>query len=107
MKTLLNPFFGQYGGMYVGEILIPALLQLEKAFVEAKDDPAFRAELNDLMHNYAGRPTPITLCRNITKGTNTRIYLKRGSAPRRRAQDQSGSWPGSPCKKNGQDQNHR
>ena len=77
MKTLLNPFFGQYGGMYVGEILIPALLQLEKAFVEAKDDPAFRAELNDLMHNYAGRPTPITLCRNITKGTNTRIYLKR------------------------------
>jgi len=36
----LNPFFGQYGGMYVGEILIPALLQLEKAFVEAKDDPA-------------------------------------------------------------------
>ena len=72
MKTLLNPFFGQYGGMYVGEILIPALLQLEKAFVEAKDDPAFRAELNDLMHNYAGRPTPITLCRNITKGTNTR-----------------------------------
>ena len=77
MKTLLNPFFGQYGGMYVGEILIPALLQLEKAFVEAKDDPAFRAELNDLIHNYAGRPTPITLCRNITKGTNTRIYLKR------------------------------
>ena len=42
--TLLNPFFGEFGGMYVPQILIPALLQLEKAFVDAKDDPAFVAE---------------------------------------------------------------
>ncbi len=41
-KTLLNPFFGQYGGMFVPQILIPALLQLEKAFVDYKDDPEFR-----------------------------------------------------------------
>ena len=38
--TLLNPFFGEFGGMYVPQILIPALLQLEKAFVDAKDDPS-------------------------------------------------------------------
>ena len=76
-ETLLNPFFGEYGGMYVPQILVPALLQLEKAFVQYKDDPVFKAELNDLLYNYAGRPTPLTLCRNITKGTKTKIYLKR------------------------------
>ena len=57
-KPILNPFFGEYGGMYVPQLLVPALLQLEKAFVECKDDPEFRKELNDLLFNYAGRPTP-------------------------------------------------
>lgn len=76
-KPILNPFFGEYGGMYVPQLLVPALLQLEKAFVECRDDPEFRKELNDLLFNYAGRPTPLTLCRNITKGTKTKLYLKR------------------------------
>lgn len=76
-KPILNPFFGEYGGMYVPQLLVPALLQLEKAFVECKDDPVFKKELNDLLFNYAGRPTPLTLCRNITKGTKTKLYLKR------------------------------
>ena len=75
--TLLNPFFGEFGGMYVPQILIPALLQLEKAFVDAKDDPAFVAEFQALLTEYAGRPTPLTLTRNLTKGTKTRLYLKR------------------------------
>ncbi|MDY6322099.1 MAG: tryptophan synthase subunit beta [Succinivibrio sp.] len=75
--TILNPFFGKYGGQYVPEVLIPALNQLEETFVEARHDPSFRRELNDLLHKYAGRPTPLTLCQNITKGTKTRIYLKR------------------------------
>ncbi len=77
IETILNPFFGEYGGMYVPQILIPALKQLEEAFVKYKDDPEFKAELNDLLYNYAGRPTPLTLCRNITKGTKTKLYLKR------------------------------
>ena len=43
-ETLLNPYFGEFGGMYVPEILVPVLQQLEKAFVEAKDDAEFQRE---------------------------------------------------------------
>ncbi len=75
--TQLNPFFGEFGGMYVPQILVPALLQLEKAFVEAQADPAFHQEFSALLTEYAGRPTPLTLCRNLTQGTKTRVYLKR------------------------------
>jgi tryptophan synthase beta chain len=65
--------FGRFGGCFVPEILVPALEQLEAAFLDAQDDPAFVAELNGLLANYAGRPTPLTRCRNLP-GT---IYLKR------------------------------
>ena len=74
---LLNPYFGRFGGQYIPEILVPALDQLEAAFVEARNDPAFKAELSNLLTTYAGRPTPLTLCRNLTKGTRTKLYLKR------------------------------
>ncbi len=74
---LLNPFFGRFGGQYIPEILVPALDQLEAAFVEAREDPAFRAELSELLTTYAGRPTPLTLCRNLTRGTAAKLYLKR------------------------------
>jgi len=69
----LNGRFGRFGGCYVPEILVPALEQLEAAFLDAQDDPAFAAELNGLLANYAGRPTPLTRCRNLTGN----IYLKR------------------------------
>ena len=75
--TLLNPYFGEFGGMYVPEILVPVLKQLEAAFVEAQNDPLFQAEFTDLLKNYAGRPTALTLCRNLTKGSKTKLYLKR------------------------------
>jgi tryptophan synthase beta chain len=72
----LSGRFGVYGGAYVPEILVPAVEQLEAAFLDAADDPAFRAELDDLLATYAGRPTPLTRCRNL--GTDrARIYLKR------------------------------
>lgn len=74
---LLNPFFGEYGGMYVPELLVPALLQLEQAFVDAQQDPAFLAEFNQLLNEYAGRPTPLTLTRNISPNPLVKIYLKR------------------------------
>jgi len=69
----LNGRFGRFGGCYVPEILVPALEQLEAAFLDAQDDPAFAAELGDLLSNYAGRPTPLTRCRNLAGN----IYLKR------------------------------
>jgi tryptophan synthase beta chain len=69
----LNGRFGRFGGCYVPEILVPALEQLEAAFLDAQADPAFGAELNDLLANYAGRPTPLTRCRNLPGN----IYLKR------------------------------
>ncbi|SFC97738.1 tryptophan synthase subunit beta [Pragia fontium] len=75
--TLLNPYFGEFGGMYVPQILMPALQQLEEAFVSAQRDPAFHSEFQELLTNYAGRPTPLTLCRNLTAGTKTKLYLKR------------------------------
>ncbi|ANE77320.1 tryptophan synthase subunit beta [Dickeya solani] len=75
--TLLNPYFGEFGGQYVPQILMPALHQLEEAFVNAQRDPAFQAEFSDLLKNYAGRPTALTLCKNLTAGTRTKLYLKR------------------------------
>ncbi|MCV9877372.1 tryptophan synthase subunit beta [Brenneria izbisi] len=77
MMTLLNPYFGEFGGQYVPQILIPALRQLEEAFVSAQQDPTFQAEFFDLLKNYAGRPTALTLCKNLTAGTRTKLYLKR------------------------------
>lgn len=77
MNTKLNPFFGEFGGMYVPQILVPVLRELESAFVEAQADPAFRAELRELLTEFAGRPTPLTLAKNLTAGTRTKLYLKR------------------------------
>jgi tryptophan synthase beta chain len=72
----LSGRFGQFGGAYVPEILVPAIEQLEAAFLDAAQDPGFRAELDGLLANYAGRPTPLTRCRNLG-GDRARIYLKR------------------------------
>lgn len=73
---LMDGRFGRFGGCFVPEILVPALEQLEAAFLDAEVDPAFQAELNNLLETYAGRPTPLTRCRNL--GTDrARIYLKR------------------------------
>ncbi|MCT7940486.1 MULTISPECIES: tryptophan synthase subunit beta [Shewanella] len=76
-KLKLNPYFGEYGGMYVPQILVPALKQLETAFVEAQADPEFQAEFTDLLKNYAGRPTALTLTRNLSPNPMVKIYLKR------------------------------
>lgn len=73
----LDPYFGEFGGQYVPEILIPALNQLEDAFIAAQDDAEFIKEFHDLLKNYAGRPTALTLCKNLTAGTKTKLYLKR------------------------------
>ncbi|MCM0147274.1 tryptophan synthase subunit beta [Photobacterium galatheae] len=73
----LDPYFGEFGGQFVPQILVPALDQLEDAFIDAQKDPAFAQEFLALLKEYAGRPTALTLCQNLTKGTKTKLYLKR------------------------------
>ena len=73
----LPAFFGPYGGQFVPELLIPALDQLEDAFIDAQADPAFAAELDTLMTRYLGRPTTVTELRNLPLEGNARILLKR------------------------------
>ncbi len=73
----LDPYFGNYGGQFVPQILVPALEQLESAFIEAQADESFQSEFNQLLENYAGRPTPISLCRNLASDSKCNIYLKR------------------------------
>jgi len=67
--------YGQYGGRYVPETLIPALDELTAAWNELRDDAAFRQELEALLRDYGGRPTPLTLAERFAPGK--RIYLKR------------------------------
>ena len=71
----LDGRFGKFGGCFVPEILLPALEQLEAAFLDSEEDSTFCAELEELLTKYAGRPTPLTLCRNL--GKPAKIYLKR------------------------------
>jgi tryptophan synthase beta chain len=73
---LMSGRFGAFGGAYVPEILMPALEELEAAFLAAQEDDAFQSELSELLHKYAGRPTPLTRCRNLGSA-RARIYLKR------------------------------
>ena len=70
--------FGAYGGRYVPETLMAALEELEQAYAAAKEDPAFQAELDDLLHNYCGRPTPLYFAKRLTEQCGgAKIYLKR------------------------------
>ncbi len=71
-------YFGSFGGQYVPELLMPALIELEKTYRQFKSDPAFQRELEDLLIHYAGRPTPLYFARNLTrKGGGAQILLKR------------------------------
>jgi tryptophan synthase beta chain len=70
--------FGQYGGRYVAETLMPALIELEQAYKEARRDPKFRSQLRSYAREYIGRPTPLFHCANLTARLGgARIYLKR------------------------------
>jgi len=70
--------FGPYGGRFVPEVLMAPLEELERAYREATADPAFQAELDDLLHNYAGRPTPLYYAKRLSETLGgAKIYLKR------------------------------
>ena len=69
--------FGELGGVFVPQILLPALEELEAAFLAAERDESFQRELAALLADFAGRPTPLYRCRNLCAASGTRIYLKR------------------------------
>jgi tryptophan synthase beta chain len=70
--------FGPYGGRYVPEVLMAPIEELEKAYLEARRDSAFHRELCELLHTYAGRPTPLYFARRLTEQLGgARIWLKR------------------------------
>jgi tryptophan synthase beta chain len=77
IKPSLPAYFGEFGGMFVGELLVPALEELEQAFITSQQDENFLTEFNHLLTHYAGRPTPLTLTRNLSKNPLAKIYLKR------------------------------
>jgi tryptophan synthase beta chain len=71
-------FFGLFGGRYVAETLMPLILELERAYEDAKRDPAFRRELDSLNVHYAGRPSPLYLAERLTQHLGgAKIYFKR------------------------------
>jgi len=69
--------FGPYGGQYVPETLMPALNELEAAWLEASEDSGFRSELDGLLRDYVGRPSPLYLARRLSDAAGHPIYLKR------------------------------
>jgi tryptophan synthase beta chain len=78
MATLLPTKFGPYGGQFVPETLMPALIELEEAFVAASKDAVFQDEFNKLMATFVGRPTPVTYAKRLSeKLGGAQIYLKR------------------------------
>jgi tryptophan synthase beta chain len=76
-KGTLEHRFGVYGGQYVPETLMPALAELEGAWLEAREDPGFRADVERLARDFAGRPTPLYEARRLSQAVGHTIYLKR------------------------------
>jgi len=71
-------YFGLYGGRYVAETLMPLILAVEKAYDEAKADPAFQAELDYYLRDYVGRPSPLYYAEPMTRHYGgAKIYFKR------------------------------
>ena len=70
--------FGPYGGRFVPEVLMAPVEELEKAYLEARDDPSFQAELANLLHHYAGRPTPLYFAKRLSETLGgARLFFKR------------------------------
>ncbi len=69
--------FGEFGGRFVPESLVPACMALEVSFAEAWADPAYRDELDAILRDYGGRPTPVTECRRLSEQLGVRLLLKR------------------------------
>lgn len=74
---MMNGYFGEFGGRFVPELLMPPLLEVERAMQEIMPTEAFQNELADLLANYAGRPTPLTFCPTLSAELGFNLWLKR------------------------------
>jgi tryptophan synthase beta chain len=77
MTDPVNGRFGEFGGQYLPESLMPACIELEAAFREAWSDPTFQAEFEATLMGYAGRPTPVTICERLSAELGVQVALKR------------------------------
>src|SRR5204862_8039258 len=77
MTVAVQERFGPYGGRYVPEVLVPALDELASAWAEARVDAEFRADLDRLLRDFVGRPTPLYLAERLSERAGRRVYLKR------------------------------
>ena len=75
--TTIEHRFGRYGGQYVPETLMPALAELEEAWIAARADPGYRRELDALLRDYVGRPSPLYLASRLSEAAGRPVYLKR------------------------------
>src|ERR1700723_1661844 len=69
--------YGPFGGRYVPETLVAPIEELERAYVEAQGDPSFQKELDSLLRDFAGRPTPLQFASRLSQQLGPRVYLKR------------------------------
>ena len=101
--------FGDFGGRFVSETLMPLILELEAQYEHAKTDQSFWDEMNDLWTNYVGRPSPLYYAERLTErlGGAKDLLQARRAEPYRRAQDQQRSGPDHPRPPHGQDADHR
>jgi tryptophan synthase beta chain len=76
-NRLLEHRFGRYGGQYVPETLMPALAELEAAWTQAREDPSYHSDLDRLLRDYVGRPTPLYRAQRLSERAGRTIYLKR------------------------------
>src|SRR5205807_3801260 len=75
--SVIQHRFGRYGGQYVPETLMPALAELEAAWAQAREDAGFRRELDTLLRDYVGRPSPLYLASRLSQEAGHPVYLKR------------------------------
>ncbi|HXM86780.1 MAG TPA: pyridoxal-phosphate dependent enzyme, partial [Solirubrobacteraceae bacterium] len=76
-RALVEHHFGIYGGQFVPETLMPALAELELAWSQAREDPSYRDELDALLRDFAGRPSPLYRARRLSERVGRPVYLKR------------------------------
>ncbi|MHC5202553.1 tryptophan synthase subunit beta [Myroides sp. LJL119] len=72
-----NGFYGNYGGTFIPDALKPAILELQNTYLQVIEEPEFQKQINELLSQYVGRPTPLYFAKNLSKKYNTKVYLKR------------------------------